>query len=171
MPLPVSFGATNIFQSFRKSNTSRRKKRPAAHAISMLSAGSVPIKSVSANIKNEFDNMNDPTYKRTLSHMRRHSGGCWKDMVVDFVGNLRAVTKDNKKTDQKQVCRHFAGYESIGALRTYRKTWCQSGGSDETHKNESAPTAMPCVRGGYIFRKARGTRPHTELTRSSCRRV
>lgn len=39
------------------------------------------------------------------------------------------------------------------------------------HTNESAPTAMLCGRGGYIYRKARGMRPNTGPTRSSCRRV
>lgn len=75
----MSFGVANIFQSFRKSNISRLKNfvgqyptpssrwpaapllRPAGHA--PLTAWRQNRKSVSANIKNEFDNMNDPTYK------------------------------------------------------------------------------------------------------------
>ena len=89
----MSFGVANIFQSFRKSNTSRRKKsrrprptvsschsrRPCSYRLSMPRfRRRQNRKSVSANIKNEFDNMNDPTYKEHF-HMRRHRGGCGRD--------------------------------------------------------------------------------------------
>ncbi len=89
----MSFGVANIFQSFRKSNTSRRKnhvgqdpryhpadlRRPCSYWLSMPRfRRRQNRKSVSANIKNEFDNMNDPTYKEHF-HMRRHRGGCGRD--------------------------------------------------------------------------------------------